>query len=94
MEYAQLVIVAILIEAIWENIKMVWQNGKVSIDMIGSLIISILVCILTKVDIFPMVDVNISVPLYFPLSISLLSFSILTISKISGSIIAGWLFST
>ena len=62
MEYAQLVIVAILIEAIWENIKMVWQNGKVSIDMIGSLIISILVCILTKADIFPMVDVNILVP--------------------------------
>ena len=62
MEYMQLVVIAILIEAIWENIKMIWQNGKVSIDMIGSLIISILVCILTKADIFPMVDVNISVP--------------------------------
>ena len=62
MEYMQLVVIAILIEAIWENIKMIWQNGKVSIDMIGSLIISILVCILTKANIFPMVDVNISVP--------------------------------
>lgn len=62
MEYMQLVVIAILIEAIWKNIKMIWQNGKVSIDMIGSLIISILVCILTKADIFPTVDVNISVP--------------------------------
>ena len=53
MEYMQLVVIAILIEAIWENIKMIWQNGKVSIDMIGSLIISILVCILVKADIFP-----------------------------------------
>lgn len=62
MEYAQLVIVAILIEAIWENIKMIWQNGKFSIDKIGSLLISILICILAKIDIFPIVNVSISVP--------------------------------
>ena len=62
MEYAQLIIVAILIEAIWENIKMVWQNGKFSIDKIGSLVISILICILAKVDIFPIVNLSIMVP--------------------------------
>lgn len=62
MEYAQLVIVAILIEAIWENIKMVWQKGKFSIDKIGSLVISILICILAKIDIFPIVNLSIMVP--------------------------------
>lgn len=62
MEYDQLVIVAILIEAIWENIKMVWQNGKFSIDKIGSLVISILICILAKIDIFPIVNLSIMVP--------------------------------
>ena len=62
MEYAQLVIVAILIEAVWENIKMVWQNGKFSIDKIGSLVISILICILAKIDIFPIVNLSIMVP--------------------------------
>ena len=62
MEYAQLVIVAILIEAVWENIKMVWQNGKYSIDKIGSLVISILICILAKIDIFPIVNLSIMVP--------------------------------
>ena len=62
MEYAQLVIVAILIEAIWENIKMIWQNGKFSIDKIGSLAISILICILAKIDIFPIVNLSIMVP--------------------------------
>ena len=62
MEYAQLVIVAILIEAIWENLKMVWQNGKFSIDKIGSLVISILICILAKIDIFPIVNLSIMVP--------------------------------
>lgn len=63
MEYAQLVIVAILIEAIWENLKMVWQNGKFSIDKIGALVISILICILAKIDIFPIVNLSISVPI-------------------------------
>ena len=62
MEYAQLVIVAILIEAIWENIKMIWQNGKFSIDKIGSLVISILICVLAKIDIFPIVNLSIMVP--------------------------------
>ena len=62
MEYAQLVIVASLIEAIWENIKMIWQNGKFSIDKIGSLVISILICILAKIDIFPIVNLSIMVP--------------------------------
>ena len=62
MEYAQLVIVAILIEAIWENIKMVWQNGKFSIDKIGALVISVLICILAKIDIFPIVNLSIMVP--------------------------------
>jgi hypothetical protein len=62
MEYAQLIIVAILIEAIWENIKMVWQNGKVSIDKIGSLLISIILCVLTKIDIFPIVGISLVIP--------------------------------
>lgn len=62
MEYAQLIVVAILIEAIWENIKMVWQNGKFSIDKIGALVISVLICILAKIDIFPIVNLSVSIP--------------------------------
>ena len=62
MEYAQLIIIAILIEAIWENIKMIWQNGKLSIDMIGSLVLSILVCILTRADIFPILGIGLVIP--------------------------------
>lgn len=62
MEYAQLVIVAILIEAIWENIKMIWQNGKFSIDKIGALVISVLICVLAKIDIFPIVNLSVSIP--------------------------------
>lgn len=63
MDFAQLVIVAILVEAIWENCKMIWQKGKFSISMLGSLIVSVLICILTGVDIFPIVGLSIAVPI-------------------------------
>ena len=43
MEYAQLVIVAILIEAIWENLKMIWKDRKVNINTVGVLVLSIIV---------------------------------------------------
>lgn len=62
MDFAQLVIVAILVEAIWENLKMIWQAGKFNINMIGSLVISILICVLVKIDIFPIVGLNMVVP--------------------------------
>lgn len=62
MEYAQLIIVAILIEAIWENLKMIWKDRKVNINTVGVLVLSIIVCILTKIDIFPIVGLSLSVP--------------------------------
>lgn len=62
MEYAQLVIVAILIEAIWENLKMIWKDRKISLNTIGVLVISIVVCLLAKIDIFPIVGLSLSVP--------------------------------
>lgn len=58
MEIAGLVIIAILVEAIWENLKMVWQNGKFNINMIGALVLGILICILAKVDIFELVGIG------------------------------------
>jgi hypothetical protein len=62
MEYAQLIIVAILIEAIWENLKMIWENGKISVNRCGSLLLSIIICLLANIDIFPIVGIAISIP--------------------------------
>lgn len=62
MELTQVIIIAILIEAIWENIKMIWQDGKFSIDKIGSLILSILICVLVNMDIFSLINLDISIP--------------------------------
>lgn len=62
MDFAQLVVVAILIEAIWENIKMIYDKNKFNISMLGSLILGIVVCIIFGIDIFPIVGLNAIVP--------------------------------
>lgn len=56
-----ILIIAILVEAVWENLKMVWQDGKLNINMIGSLVISILVAILTKINVFIVLKIDINV---------------------------------
>lgn len=62
-DFAQLIAIAILVEAIWENIKMIYKEDKFSISMIGSLIVSILICILANANIFEMVGIEMSVPI-------------------------------
>lgn len=62
MDFAQLVLIAILVEAIWENLKMIYDKNKFNINMIGSLILSIIICVLAQIDIFAIVGVNLFVP--------------------------------
>ena len=62
MDFAQLVLVAILIEAIWENIKMIYDKQKLNVNMIGSLVLGVVVCLLAQIDIFPIVGLNMAVP--------------------------------
>lgn len=59
----QIISIAFLAEAIWENLKMIWQEGKVSIDRIGALVVSIIVSMVTKIDIFNLLNFGISIPL-------------------------------
>ena len=47
-------------EAIWETAKMIWQDGKISIDRLGSIVISELLAISTGISIFSVVGI----PLY------------------------------
>ena len=61
MDFSQLIIVAILVEAIWENIKMIYKDKKLSVSMIGSLIIAITICILADIDIFKIVNIDLKV---------------------------------
>ena len=43
MQYTQLIIIAILVESIWENLKMIWEKGRISVNRCGSLLLAILI---------------------------------------------------
>ena len=60
--FLQIIVIALLAETIWENLKMVWQEGKVNVDRIGALIVSILVSMATQVDIFAILNFGIALP--------------------------------
>lgn len=62
MDYSQLIVIAILVEAVWENIKMIYKEKHFSVSMLASLIISVIVCVLAKADIFAIVGITIEVP--------------------------------
>ena len=62
MDFAQLILIAILVEAIWENLKMTYDKKKLNINMIGSLILGIVICVLAKIDVFSIVGLNLIIP--------------------------------
>ncbi len=52
----KVIILALLAEAIWENLRMIWENGKFSINRLGALVVSIIVALGTKIDLFKILD--------------------------------------
>ena len=50
-EMARLVILAFLVEAVWETLKLVYDKNKLSISTIGSLVVGILVSMTVNFDI-------------------------------------------
>lgn len=62
MDFELIVLVAILIEAVWENLKLVIKNKKPNVSMIVVLILSIIVCLAFSIDIFAVVGLKSSIP--------------------------------
>lgn len=58
----QLIILALLAEAIWENLKMIWENGKFSLNRLGALILSIIIAVGTRIDLFELLNLNMFIP--------------------------------
>ena len=54
----QLIVIAFLVEAIWETLKMVWQEKKASVDKIGALVVGIIVAFTLNIDIFIAIGLN------------------------------------
>ena len=53
-EFIQIVILAFLVETMWEHSKLLWQEGKFQVDVAGALILSIVATVTFKKDIFHM----------------------------------------
>lgn len=58
----QLIILALLSEAIWENLRMIWENGKFNINRLGALILSVIIAVGTRADLFQLLKLNMFIP--------------------------------
>jgi hypothetical protein len=50
MTLVQLAVIALLVESVWETAKMIWQEGKFSIEKLGVMVLGIVVCIAASLD--------------------------------------------
>lgn len=55
-------ILALISESVWETLKMTWQQGKISVDRIGALVVSLVICIDVKLDILSLLNINTTWP--------------------------------
>lgn len=62
MTAIQMVILALLVESVWQTGKMVWQNGKISIDKVGSVVVGLVVAFLTNADIIQLLGFEETIP--------------------------------
>lgn len=62
MSFAKLLVLAMISEALWETLKMTWQNGKISIDRIGAMLTGVLLSVATGMDIMQLVEIPMFVP--------------------------------
>jgi hypothetical protein len=63
VDVLHLILLAVLAEAIWETLKMVWQKDKLHPDVLGSLIIGIVLALSTGLNLFELVGLPIIHPL-------------------------------
>lgn len=57
-----IIMVALIAESVWETLKMTWQQGKISIDRIGALIVALVLCVGVRLDILALLGINATIP--------------------------------
>lgn len=57
-----LVVVSIIAESVWETLKMTWQDGKVRVDRVGALVVSMLIVFGTRLDILILLEIETVIP--------------------------------
>ncbi|MGM9975109.1 MAG: hypothetical protein ACI33K_13805 [Clostridiaceae bacterium] len=63
MDFLKLLVLAVLCEAIWETLKLLWENGRASIDRIGAIAVGLILTITTRMDILALVGLPSITPL-------------------------------
>ena len=61
MELIKLLIIAACIEAIWQNLKMCWGDGRFSLDKIGTLALGVFIAVYAGLDIFAMLGIPLGI---------------------------------
>ncbi len=62
MVIVQLLVIALIGEAIWETLKMTWQEGKVKVDRIGMIVVGLLLAFGAQADLLAMVGIPLVIP--------------------------------
>ena len=57
-----IIILAFLVEAIYTNLRMIWDSEKFDWNRLGALLVSVVVSVFASVDIFPALGINMIVP--------------------------------
>ena len=57
-----IIMVALIAESVWETLKMTWQEGKISIDRIGALVVALILCVGVRLDILALLGINTTIP--------------------------------
>lgn len=57
-----IVMIALIAESVWETLKMTWQEGKISIDRIGALVVALILCVGVRLDILALLGINVTIP--------------------------------
>lgn len=55
-------VVALIAESVWETLKMIWQKGKLCLDRVGALVVSLVICIDIKLDMLTLLGINTTIP--------------------------------
>jgi chromate transport protein ChrA len=58
-----IIVAALLAEAVWETGKMAWQEGKVSIDRVGALVVGLVFALGAKLDICDVLGIGFMYPI-------------------------------
>lgn len=62
MSLASVAILALIGEALWETLKVIWDKGKLSIDRIGALVIGLVLSFATGTDLLKLVGLQSKIP--------------------------------